>query len=129
MKQILIIIAILYLTNGLAMLAAPMLWYQLTPGVIETGPFNSHFIRDIGLAFVAASCSALLIFSIRYKKFAAIAAPVILIGGHGAFHLLEFFHHQPSAIDIARDLALIVIPSIAFCVLLISHHFKMENIK
>ena len=129
MKQILIIIAILYMANGLIMLAAPLLWYQLTPGVVETGPFNSHFIRDIGLAFVGASCSALLIFSTQYKKFAIIAAPIIFIGGHGAFHLLEFFHHQTFAIDIARDMALIVIPSILFCTLLISHHSKMENSK
>ncbi len=129
MKQIFIIIAILYLANGLIMLAAPLLWYQLTPGVVVTGPFNSHFIRDIGLAFVGTSCSALLIFSTQYKKFAAIAAPIIFIGGHSIFHLLVFVHHQPSAIDIARDMTLIVIPSILFCALLISHHFKMENSK
>lgn len=129
MKQILITIAVLYLINGLTMLAAPLLWYQLTPGVIETGPFNSHFIRDIGLAFVGASCSALLIFSPRYKNFAAMAAPIIFIGGHSIFHLLEFAHHQPPAIEIARDMALIIIPSILFCALLISHHSKMENSK
>ncbi len=35
--------------NGLFMLVAPSAWYQFVPGVTHTGPFNQHFIRDIGL--------------------------------------------------------------------------------
>ena len=35
--------------NGLFMLVAPMPWYNLVPGVTDTGFFNQHFIRDIGI--------------------------------------------------------------------------------
>jgi hypothetical protein len=35
--------------NGLFMLIAPLPWYNLVPGVTDTGPFNQHFIRDIGI--------------------------------------------------------------------------------
>ena len=35
--------------NGLFMLLAPSTWYHFVPGVTHTGPFNQHFIRDIGL--------------------------------------------------------------------------------
>jgi hypothetical protein len=35
--------------NGLFMLAAPEPWYNLVPGVTDTGAFNQHFIRDIGI--------------------------------------------------------------------------------
>ena len=35
--------------NGLFMLLAPSAWYYFVPGVTHTGPFNQHFIRDIGL--------------------------------------------------------------------------------
>src|SRR5438876_37422 len=35
--------------NGLFMLLAPSAWYHFVPGVIHTGSFNQHFIRDIGL--------------------------------------------------------------------------------
>ena len=35
--------------NGLFMLVAPAVWYELVPGVTETGFFNQHFIRDIGM--------------------------------------------------------------------------------
>ncbi len=35
--------------NGLFMLVAPLAWYELVPGVTDTGFFNQHFIRDIGI--------------------------------------------------------------------------------
>ena len=35
--------------NGLFMLVAPEPWYNLVPGVTDTGPFNQHFVRDIGI--------------------------------------------------------------------------------
>ena len=35
--------------NGLFMLLAPSAWYHFIPGVTDTGSFNQHFIRDIGL--------------------------------------------------------------------------------
>ena len=38
--------------NGVFMLTAPEAWYFAVPGVTTTGPFNQHFLRDIGLIFV-----------------------------------------------------------------------------
>lgn len=35
--------------NGLFMLIEPLAWYKLVPGVTDTGFFNQHFIRDIGM--------------------------------------------------------------------------------
>jgi hypothetical protein len=34
------------------MLASPEGWYLAVPGVTTTGPFNQHFVRDIGLIFL-----------------------------------------------------------------------------
>ena len=49
--------------NGLFMLVAPQVWYELVPGVTDTGFFNQHFIRDIGIiqlflgvAFIVTCC-------------------------------------------------------------------------
>ena len=40
--------------NALWMLADPLRWYHDLPaGVPDTGPFNPHFVRDIGCAFLA----------------------------------------------------------------------------
>ena len=38
--------------NGIFMLVAPENWYFAVPGVTSTGPFNQHFLRDIGLIFL-----------------------------------------------------------------------------
>jgi hypothetical protein len=38
--------------NGIFMLVAPETWYFTVPGVTSTGPFNQHFLRDIGLIFL-----------------------------------------------------------------------------
>jgi hypothetical protein len=35
--------------NGLFMLVAPAVWYEFVPGVTDTGFFNQHFVRDIGI--------------------------------------------------------------------------------
>lgn len=38
--------------NGLFMLIDPLAWYWRVPTVPDTGPFNQHFIRDIGLIYL-----------------------------------------------------------------------------
>lgn len=40
------------LGNGVSMLVSPEAWYVAVPGVTTTGPFNQHFLRDIGLIFL-----------------------------------------------------------------------------
>ncbi len=38
--------------NALIQLALPLAWYDAVPGVPLTGPFNPHFVRDIGMAYL-----------------------------------------------------------------------------
>ena len=47
------------LANGLTMLANPDAWYGLLPGVVQTGPFNPHFVRDIGAAYLVTGATFL----------------------------------------------------------------------
>ena len=50
----LMVLAVISLGNAAWMLAGPMHWYEELPaGVPDTGPFNAHFVRDIGCAFLA----------------------------------------------------------------------------
>ena len=53
-RQLAAILAIPTVLNGLAMLVAGPLWYETVPGVTDTGPFNPHFVQDIGVAFLVA---------------------------------------------------------------------------
>ena len=69
------------------MLVAPHEWYASVPGATETGPFNHHFITDIGFAFVASGVGMML--GLREGRSAASFA---LAGAtwpalHALFHL------------------------------------------
>jgi len=48
------ILAIFNALNGLAMLFAGPAWYAAVPGASETGPYNPHFVQDVGAAFLVA---------------------------------------------------------------------------
>jgi hypothetical protein len=53
MKALFWFFCVLSVANGLWMLAAPCSWYlDLPVRVPDTGPFNPHFVRDIGVTFV-----------------------------------------------------------------------------
>ncbi len=70
--------------NGLVMLGGPAAWYAAVPGVIDTGPFNAHFVRDIGVAYFVAG-SALVWFAIK----AAAQAGAAFLALHAAVHLWD----------------------------------------
>ncbi|WP_375548668.1 hypothetical protein ABWI01_13485 [Oceanicaulis alexandrii] len=46
--------ALILIATGAAMLLNGPLWYELTPGVTMTGPYNPHFVLDIGFAFLTS---------------------------------------------------------------------------
>ncbi|CAF0831213.1 unnamed protein product [Adineta steineri] len=56
-----IIIASIGILNGFWMLIAPEHWYHNLPaGVPEYGPFNVHFVRDIGCIFFLVGAGTLI---------------------------------------------------------------------
>lgn len=40
--------------NAAIMLIAPRIYFTSVPGVVDTGPFNAHLVRDLGAAGLAA---------------------------------------------------------------------------
>src|SRR5262249_62208951 len=55
-----VVMGVAAVANGLFMLVSPEHWYFSVPGVTTTGPFNQHFIRDIGLIFLFVGAAFLL---------------------------------------------------------------------
>jgi hypothetical protein len=57
------VFAILNVANGLWMLAAPAGWFVGIPAAVpDTGPFNAHLVRDLGVVYAVcgiglASCA------------------------------------------------------------------------
>ncbi|HJQ55809.1 MAG TPA: carboxymuconolactone decarboxylase family protein [Vineibacter sp.] len=98
--------------NALAMLVAGPQWYAHTPGVADTGPYNGHFVADIGIAFAAATVSLLMgLLPLPHARLFALPAAVFLIG-HAALHLAGLAHHVPTDVwTIATDVIGIYLPA------------------
>ncbi|MFZ5728745.1 MAG: hypothetical protein A2882_05110 [Phenylobacterium sp. RIFCSPHIGHO2_01_FULL_70_10] len=89
--------------NGLAMLGAPFAWYEAVPGVVKTGPFNSHFVRDVGAAYLVSG-AALLVFARRPRAWPALWAAAGFLILHGGVHLFDTLCGRSTLADLAGDL-------------------------
>ncbi len=84
------VLAAVLAANAAYMLFAAETWYQSVPGVAATGPFNHHFVGDIGLAYLAAA-TALLAGSLKPGRLAGYALPAALfLAGHALLHLIGY---------------------------------------
>ncbi|HEY2178988.1 MAG TPA: hypothetical protein VGH15_10430 [Caulobacteraceae bacterium] len=83
-----LVVGLAMAANGMAMLFAGVAWYRAVPGVVETGPFNGHFVEDIGAAYLAAG-AALAWLGWRPSPTArgAAGAGTAYLGLHAAIHL------------------------------------------
>jgi hypothetical protein len=87
---ILLVLGIGMLANALWMLAGPMHWYEELPAAVpDTGPFNPHFVRDIGCAFLTVGIA--LVWSARAgapRRTLALVA-LIFLGAHALLHIYD----------------------------------------
>jgi hypothetical protein len=98
--------------NGLAMLLAGAWWYAAVPGVPTTGPFNPHFVKDIGAAYlvVAASLGA---FAWRpAAAFSALVGAAGFLTLHAAIHVGDALASPTCGHDLVRDLPGIFVPAL-----------------
>lgn len=104
------VLPLFFAANGLAMLAAPEAWYHAVPGVTGTGPYNPHFVRDIGAAYLAAGAGVGWWAAGRGVGGAFAAA--VFLGLHMFVHLFEaLFGHHPAS-DIGRDFVGVYLPTL-----------------
>lgn len=98
--------------NGLFMLAAPQEWYDSVPGVTSTGPFNQHFVRDIGLIYLLAGASFLAGAARARHRTALWAVPTVWLSGHALFHIWEVMVGISGHSAMARDFPAVTLPAL-----------------
>jgi hypothetical protein len=98
------ILAVGLAANGLFMLAAPETWYHLIPTVPVTGPFNPHFVRDIGCAYLI--CGLAMAWAARdpVRGGAAALLAAAFQSMHAATHLWDFAAGRFELIHVLEDL-------------------------
>lgn len=72
--------------NGLFMLVAGQQWYLTVPGASDTGPYNFHFVADIGVAFMVAGIG-LAARAWRPRYWPAALTGAAFLCGHGLIHV------------------------------------------
>jgi hypothetical protein len=89
--------------NGLMMLFASLPWYDAVPGVTSTGPFNAHFVKDIGAAYLTAG-GGLAWFAARPREgWPAMAAAAAFLTLHAAIHVYDAACGTRPLADFQRD--------------------------
>jgi hypothetical protein len=92
---------------GLWLIIAPQAFYATVPGVSETGPFNPHFVRDIGCAFFVAGAGLAWLALDRRARAAALAGAAFL-SLHALMHVFDGVAGRESLHHLAHDLPLLI---------------------
>lgn len=71
------------------MLVAPALWYERFPGVVDSGPLNHHFARDLGCAFLVVGGSLFYAAIKPRNADSLVITAAALLCLHAAVHLGE----------------------------------------
>ncbi len=109
-KPLLLALAAYFACLGAVIFLTPLVFYENTPGVSDTGPFNDHVFRDVGLAFLL-SAAGLSLGALRGDALLALFGagfPVL----HGLFHLGHWAAHGMSFSPVDQfELAVTTLPA------------------
>jgi len=92
-RSVLFLVAAWCGVTGLWLVISPAGFHAGIAGVSETGPLNTHFFRDVGLAFVVSALALGLGAWLRDWLVALVGVGFPLL--HGGLHLIESLHHGP----------------------------------
>jgi hypothetical protein len=107
-RSIAAVLAVPTVLNGVMMLLAGPSWYASVPGASGTGPYNPHFVQDIGAAFLVAGL-ALAARAWRPLYWPAAVAGAGFLAAHALIHVVAIVAgHDHRA---AFDLIAVVVPS------------------
>lgn len=98
--------------NGLFMLVAPAIWYDFVPGVTDTGFYNQHFIRDIGIIQLFLGVAFGIGLFNPQRRIGLWAAATLWLMAHALFHLWEVAVGICSPSVIPRDFPAVTLPAI-----------------
>jgi hypothetical protein len=99
--------------NALYMLADPLGWYGAVAGVPDTGPFNPHFVRDIGVAYLTL---ALMIAAAAHwpgQAFTLLAAVTTYLGLHVLLHVWDVAAGRLPLDHLIMDIPGVLLPALA----------------
>ena len=90
MFWLLVVIAATSAANAVWMLAGPAHWYSDLPaGVPDTGPYNEHFVRDIGVAFASTALALGWAAFVPRWRVPLVVVDTVFLAGHAVLHVFD----------------------------------------
>jgi len=110
---LLLIFAAFTAMNAIWMLASPATWYHDLPAAVpDTGPFNAHFVRDIGVAFATVSLAlGWAAFAPRWRA-PLVALASVFMAGHALLHLVDTLRGELDSDHWLLDLPGVYLPAL-----------------
>lgn len=97
--------------NGLVQLFASFWWYNAVPGVLATGAYNPHFVRDIGMAYLVTA-GGLGWFAWRpVQGRPALVGAAAFLTLHASIHVFDASCSANTWANLIRDLPGVFLPA------------------
>ncbi len=112
--------------NALIQLAAPEPWFWAVPGVPLRGAYNPHFVRDVGLIYLAVAGGLLLGAYDLKQRLAWWVAPAFWLTGHAIFHVLEVVTGVVGPASLLEDFAGVTLPAL-ISIALVAHAYRSRT--
>jgi hypothetical protein len=97
--------------NALWMLIAPLAWYHHLPAEVpDFGPYNEHFIRDIGCAFLTVGASLAWAALRPPLRRPLIAVGALFFGLHAVLHVYDSAREFVPPVHWLLDLPSVYLP-------------------
>lgn len=110
--------------NGLFMIVDPKAWYEMVPGVINTGLYNQHFIRDIGIVQLLLGVAFVAGCFRPEERLVLWGGATVWLIAHAIFHLWEVAVGICGPSALLRDFPAVTLPAIIGLVAIISLRIK-----
>jgi hypothetical protein len=117
-----LLLGFVMLVTGSWQLAAPEGWYWAIPGVPDRGPFNQHFVRDLGIIYAMTGIGLILGALQPQQRFGYWWAPCFWLVGHALFHVWEVLVGLCGPASLVQDFAGVTLPALISLALLLSAH-------
>lgn len=113
-----VICGVLSVANGIYMLYRPDHWFYNIPAEVpDTGEFNAHFVRDIGLAYLISGVGFLWSAIYLAKCRIVHLGNTLFVSGHAALHIMDIFVGRLPMDHLIHDAPGVLIPGLIMIVL------------
>ena len=110
---LLLVFGLISLGNAVWMLVAPLHWYQELPAEVpDFGPFNPHFVRDIGCAFATIGFAFLWAALAPARRYALAVVGAFFYVAHALVHVFDTLREAVEPEHVLIDFPGVYLPAI-----------------